>query len=134
MIRITLVEIALVATPFLLFFLYRALVSARRAEGGEAINETPYQILFLSGSVIALASLVAVVLLGRDDEDGGRDQVFIPPHVVDGEVIPGRLLSRDEAIAEGIIEGGASDQDFDPDTPNGGADEPGAESPDARAP
>src|SRR5690606_26646165 len=98
MIRITFVELALVATPFLLYFLYRGLVGARRTEAGEAIDETPYQVLFLAGSAVALVSLVVVVLLRNDDTPSGagsrEDRVYIPPHVVEGEVRPGRYMSR----------------------------------------
>jgi hypothetical protein len=135
MIRITLIELALVATPFLLFFLYRAMVSARRTESGEALDETPYQLLFLSGSAVALAALVAVVLLGRD-------QVFVPPSVVDGEVVPGYFISREDAIAQGLIArtlrdpdaGPDAAPDAGPDAPIGDGEETGAERPDARAP
>jgi hypothetical protein len=138
MIRVTLIELALVATPFLLFFLYRAIVTSRRAGSGEAINETPYQILFLSGSAVALASLVAVVLIGRGESDTDRTQVYIPPRVVDGQVVPGFVISREDAIAQGLIEARPRDQDFDPDTPNdagdGEPDAPPEERSDAPAP
>jgi hypothetical protein len=125
MIRVGIIEIALIATPFLLFWLYRAVVGRKKAEADGVINETPYQILFLTGSAVALASLVTVVLLGRDDERGqaARDRVYVPARVVDGEVVPGYFVTREEAIARGLIE---------PDEAGGSADEPAA--PDARAP
>lgn len=128
MIRITLLEISLLAAPFLLYFIYRALVARSRAGAPDGtVNETPYQVLFLAGSAVALASLVTVVLLGRDEERGQatRDQVYIPPRVVDGEVVPGQFLSREEAISRGLVEESAH--------PDPEADLLG-ETPDARAP
>jgi hypothetical protein len=123
MIRFGLVELALLALPFLLFFLYRAVVDRRRVEAGGAINETPYQILFLTGSAVALASLAAVVLLSREEHgQSARDRIYVPPRVVDGEVVPGYFITREDAIARGLIE---------PDGAGGGAEEP--PTPDARA-
>jgi hypothetical protein len=105
MIRITFLELALIATPFVLFFLYRAAVGTRRTQSGDAVDETPYQILFLTGSAVALAALVAAVLLGRDSPDPAvsRDQVYVPPRVVDGELQAGFFVTREEAIARGLI-------------------------------
>ena len=117
MIRITLIEMALVATPFLLFLLYRVVVTAKRDEHGGTLDETPYQILFLSGAALTLVVLVAIVLVRHHDGEP-RDQVYIPPQVVDGEVQPGFMLPREEAIARGLIEDRELDEDFDPDTPN----------------
>ncbi len=137
MIRITFVELVLVATPFLLYFLYRAVVGARRSETGEAIDETPYQILFLAGSAVALASLVVVVLLRPEDDPRSartRDQIYIPPQVVDGEVRPGHFISREEAIAQGLVEDLPADRDFDPDTPDAGGAAPDDDSPEASSP
>lgn len=136
MIRITLVELALVATPFLLYFLYRGIVGVQRAASAEPIDETPFQILFLAGSALALGSLVVVVLLGRGQGScsaGAGDQVYVAPRVVDGEVEPGRCISREEAIAEGVIEDLPEDRYFDRTEPDGGGarDDP---SPEASSP
>lgn len=125
MIRVGLIEIVLLATPFLLYWLYRALVGRKKqaSESGE-INETPYQILFLTGSAVALASLVAVVLIEQGDHGQAvRDRVYIPPRVVDGEVVPGYFLSREEAIARGLVE-----------ADNGGGEAEAGPAPDTRAP
>lgn len=117
MIRVTAIELALVATPFVLFLCYRAILAARRAEAGHPIDETPYQILFLSGAALALVALVTVVLLRRD-HFGPHDQVCFPGEVVDGEIEPAFCVTREEAIARGLIEDVEPDEDFDPDTPN----------------
>jgi hypothetical protein len=136
MIRITLIEIALVATPFLLFFLYRAMVGARRTQTGEAVNETPYQILFFTGSAVALAALVAVVLLGRPDSGAAtsRDQIYIPPRTENGQVIPGYFISREEAIARGLIEDRPRRRSEDPEAPDPDLEAGELEPPGARAP
>jgi hypothetical protein len=106
MTRATLAEIALLATPFLLFFLYRAMVASRRAQTGAEVNETPYQILFFAGSALAVLALVGTVLSERGatpNRASSRDEVYIPPRVVDGQVQAGRFVTRDEAIAQGLI-------------------------------
>ena len=120
MIRITLIELALVATPFLLFFAYRALIAGMRQKAGReaAVNEAPYQILFLSGAAFALVALFIVVVLGNRADEDPRDMVYIPPMVVGGEVQPGFFLPREEAVERGLVEARERDDDFDPDTPN----------------
>ena len=65
MIRITLIELVLVATPFVLFFLYRTIIGAKRAEHGGTLNETPYQILFFAGAAFSLVALIALRIGGE---------------------------------------------------------------------
>ncbi|WP_262696107.1 hypothetical protein [Kordiimonas aquimaris] len=45
--------------------------------------------------------LVAMVLTGLslrvfDDGAGDTDSVYVPPHVVDGEVVPGKFVPKDD--------------------------------------
>jgi len=136
MIRISIVELALVAAPFLLYFLYRAMVGARQAETGEAVDETPYQIMFFSGSAAALAALVLIVLFGHNDDGAAtsRDEVYVPAHAVDGRVEPGYFISREEAIARGLVEAGPRYADDDPDQPESGEDDDAGETPSSGAP
>jgi hypothetical protein len=109
MINRLLIELALVSTPFLLFLAYRAIVGARRQAAGGVLDETPYQILFLAGSALSLIALVAVVLLGPDDA-GHEGQIYIPPHMEDGQLVQGQFITREEAVARGLI---ASDEDVE---------------------
>lgn len=132
MIRITLLELALLATPFLLYFLYRAVVGRRRSAAGADVDETPYQILFLTGSAVALAALVAAVLLGREETDTTTrsDLIYVPPRVVDGRSEPGHFIPREEAIASGLIEDEGESPDApapaDPEAPQGSPQDPRA--------
>lgn len=116
MIRVTALEILLVATPFVLFFLYRMLVNTKRAGSDEPIDETPYQILFFVGAATALAALVIAVLT-RDTPANPRDLVYVPPHSENGEIIEGYFVTREEAIAQGLIApaGEQSDAGGEPD-------------------
>lgn len=126
MIRITIVELALVATPFLLYFAYRVVVNTRRAADGGPIDETPYQILFLTGSAVAMIALVASVILNRNEADP-REQIYIPPRVVDGELVQGHFISREEALEQGLIHEG--DRYFNPDEEADAAQAPDAPDP-----
>lgn len=110
MIRVTVLEFLLVATPFALFFLYRTLVNAKRSGSDEPIDETPYQILFFVGAVCALAVLVVAVLM-RDTPVNPRDLIFVPSHAENGEVVKGHFITRDEAIARGLIADGLVEGD-----------------------
>jgi len=102
MIRVTLLEFMLVATPFLLFFLYRVLVNAQNASSDQPIDETPYQILFFVGAAGALAALVVVVLT-REAPSNPRDLVYVPSHSENGEVVAGHFITREDAIARGLV-------------------------------
>lgn len=49
------------------------------------------------GVLIAAMLMVGISLRVFDDGAGNTDSVYVPPHVVDGEVVPGRFVPKDEA-------------------------------------
>ncbi len=132
MLRITIIEILLLSVPFILFFTYRAVVGARRRAAGAPIDETPYQLLFLAGALLSIALLVGGVLL-RGGQPSNTDRVYIPPHSVDGRIVPGRFISQEEAEERGLLDLPPADRALegevvdpagdDPEAANSGADE-----------
>lgn len=54
---------------------------------------------FKVAMAVILAAIVCVGLSLRvfDDSSGDTDTVYIPPHVVDGKVVPGRFVPKEEA-------------------------------------
>ena len=66
---------------------YRAGYAARH--GGEAprLEQGPWPLLLFAGALSAVIVLAATAWL----RGGGADETYIPPHVVDGKVVPGHL-------------------------------------------
>ncbi len=84
----------LMAIPVIVFMAWRSLLRDRHV--GPASSEVALMIGALAG-----AMLLAVVILVRESgEDYPDDVVWIPPHLEDGEVIPGRFAPRDAADDE----------------------------------
>jgi len=66
---------------------YRAGYAARH--GGEAprFEQGPWPLLLFAGALSAVIVLAATAWL----RGGGADEVYIPPHVENGKVVPGHL-------------------------------------------
>jgi hypothetical protein len=69
--------------PFILFGLYRLLVTRGRA----VLERTPWFLLTVSGIVLACGSLVALALVGGDPPGGS----YVPPRIEDGRIVPGEV-------------------------------------------
>ena len=74
--------------PFVLFYLYRLLVTRGRG----FFESTPWFVLTLSGLALACVSLVTLAFTGGW-EPGGE---YVPPHLEDGRVVPGRVVPPGE--------------------------------------
>jgi hypothetical protein len=115
MLRMTLLELAAFAFPFLMYLLWRN----SRWSADYADNDQPaFPIVQVAaaGLVAALLMLTAVVLLG--DSTSG-DGVYYPPHIEDGQIVPGRFEPADpeEVVPENpdaSDEGGPSEEDDSP--------------------
>ncbi len=92
MFRMTLIELGLAATPFVLFFAVRAIIRSRRRVVGEDLNDAPYQILLMIGATLAVGALVWQVL--NRDEPANTGKIYIGPRVVDGELVPGHFVDK----------------------------------------
>jgi hypothetical protein len=69
---------------------YRGIYAAQH--GGEAprIERGPWPLLLFLGAVCAFGVLGATALI----RGGPADQRYVPPQVVDGEVVPGHLVPK----------------------------------------
>jgi hypothetical protein len=93
MLRLFLIEAILFLIPFALYFAWRTFLDRREYETQGRFNERPWQLLIIAGGALVLAGLVVFALTS-----GRRgDMVYIPAHIVDGEVVPGFYISREEA-------------------------------------
>ncbi|MEA1942161.1 MAG: DUF6111 family protein [Pseudomonadota bacterium] len=95
MIRITLIQIASFLLPFLLFFIWRW-----QTRSEVKLTATPALKLALAGAVFAIVMMIVLVMI--DAAGGGREgDRYVPPRVVDGEVVPGHFVPAEEADDEG---------------------------------
>lgn len=122
-----LIILLLMALPFVVFFAYRALVGSRRKAVGAQFNETPYQLLFLIGAAIVAAALVITVVAGNQDAQDNAGLIYVPPRVVDGEMMRGEYITREEAVRRGIIDSVEDERPPDPETARPADPEPAAD-------
>jgi hypothetical protein len=73
--------------PFVLYFLWVAIERRRKAAGGWEARDTPWIWLSMTGLVLLIVSLLGAGLF-IGSEPGGT---YVPPHVEDGKVVPGRV-------------------------------------------
>ena len=86
MIRITLIQLASFLLPFLLFFIWRW-----QSRTEHPLHATPTAKLTAAG--VTLAVLAFLVLVFLDSAGSGRPgQQYVPPRVVDGEMVPGHFV------------------------------------------
>jgi hypothetical protein len=79
--------------PFLLpFLIYAAYVglAKRRAPRWLDLNEKEWLVLGGTGLALLTISLVTWTLLSGSPPD----QIYVPPHLEDGRIVPGRTVSR----------------------------------------
>ena len=95
MIRITLIQIASFLLPFLLFFIWRW-----QTRSEMKLTATPALKLALAGAVFAIVMMIVLVMI--DAARGGHEgDQYVPPRVVDGEVVPGYFVPAEEVDEEG---------------------------------
>lgn len=93
MTRLILIEAILFLIPFALYFAWRAVLDRKEEQTDGRFNERPWQMLIVAGGVLAVGGLIAFALT-----EGRRgDTVYIPAHVVDGQVVRGGFVPADEA-------------------------------------
>lgn len=93
MLRIALIQLILFALPFVIYFVYRALLARMRQEARGTFRAWPLQVLLIAGGSLTLLGLVVFALNSGE----GGDTVYIPAHLENGEVVPGRFVPADEA-------------------------------------
>jgi inner membrane protein involved in colicin E2 resistance len=88
MIRRLLFEMLLFLAPFALYFLYWRMTPARAGEAGTPERTHPWNYLVVAG--LALVAL-SFVVLGLAEGTGQQGQ-YVAPHVVNGRVVPGKVV------------------------------------------
>lgn len=73
--------------PFVLYFLWAFLERRRTAAGGGRTKDAPWMWLTTAGLALLVVSLFATGLLSGSEPGGA----YVPPHVEDGRVVPGRV-------------------------------------------
>ncbi len=101
MTRLLLFQILLLLAPFMVYLAYEGLIG-RLVRGREKpLNEAPFRMLFFLGALLTVGGLTYHVL--QQDPPSHDGEVFIPPRFEQGERIPGRWITREEAIERGVI-------------------------------
>ena len=72
------------------FALYAAYLRAREHDA-EVPSKHPWTALFISGLVLVAASFVVWGLF----DDANQRGVYVPPHLEDGRLVPGRVVPED---------------------------------------
>jgi hypothetical protein len=78
--------------PFALYLVYLRL---RQEDEETSSRQHPWTALFISGLVLVAASFVFWGLFENRNQRG----VYIPPHLEDGRLVPGRVVPQEEAIS-----------------------------------
>jgi Family of unknown function (DUF6111) len=84
MIRVLAVRVLLFAVPFAI---YGAYLLVSRARSIVPTHDTPWTALFISGLALVVASFIYVGLTEGESTQGR----YVPPHVVNGKVVPGHV-------------------------------------------
>ncbi len=83
MLRVLLQAVVPFAAPFLVYFVWRLLVTRERA----FLDRTPWYALTLAGIVLAAASVASLAFV----TGASPERIYVPPHMQDGLVVPGRF-------------------------------------------
>ncbi len=93
MIRVIVSVVVPLVLPTILYFAYAWYLARRaRAAGQEdpKVLDVPWS--WLVGAGVALAAIsFGVNFMGEGDKPGG---VYVPPHVEDGKIVPGRVVPK----------------------------------------
>jgi hypothetical protein len=90
MLRTTLLEIFIFFLPFLFFFLWQVVRGS-----GLNLQATPVaKLALIGGGLVILLFVLFVLLSPRGSSHIG--EIYVPPSLVDGEIVPGHYLPADE--------------------------------------
>jgi len=107
MIRIVLQNILLFLLPTFAYIGYRMLIARSPGALRRAIDEAPYGWLTLIG----LACVGIFIAMFATTEGGKPGQIYIPPVVKDGKLIPGHYVSDEPSSRPGSLPGGTVGSD-----------------------
>ncbi len=105
MLRITIIEILSFLLPFALFLIWRW-----QSDHDSVSRPTPVLKLAAAGAAMGVVVLIGLVVF--DSMRAGHEgEQYVPPRLVDGEIIPGHFIATDETDAADEDETG---EDEDP--------------------
>jgi hypothetical protein len=90
MIRRLLLDIVLFLLPFFLYGIYWRAIGRVAAKGKDIVH--PWTILTATGLVLVILSF----FWWRLSIDQAAEGIYVPPHVEDGEVVPGQFVPAPE--------------------------------------
>ena len=120
-----LLRVLLFLLPFVLFWLLIKFVRGRRRTtagtsdpatlAADEAREERRAWVFIASLVVIIGGVLTALLL--TSRGGDRDQIYIPPRVEDGRVVPGRFVDPEEAAQEATDPppGGQTDEHGQPD-------------------
>ena len=120
-----LLRVLLFLLPFVLFWLLIKFVRGRRRTtagasdpatlAADEAREERRAWVFIASLVLIIGGVLTALLL--TSRGGDRDQIYIPPRVEDGRVVPGRFVDPEEAAQEATDppSGGQTDEHGQPD-------------------
>jgi len=93
MLRLVLIQLILFFLPFAIWFGWRAILVRLKKVSGGTFDERPIQTLMIAGGALFMAGLIYAAF-----SSGERGEVvYIPAHMADGELVPGRYVPVEEA-------------------------------------
>lgn len=92
MTRTIVVNLLLLALPFIIYGGWAAYVKQMKEESAGAWDEAPLTWLLIAGFALMFSGLVVTRLL----EDDNPDVDFIPAHMEDGKLVPAENRPRDK--------------------------------------
>ena len=78
------------------FALYAAYLRVRQHDDEAAAKQHPWTALFISGLLLVAASFVIWGLFENANQRG----VYVPPHLEDGRLVPGRVIPESEGSGQ----------------------------------
>ncbi len=96
-----LIRLLLLLLPFLLFFLWLRLMKNKKQADGTLDPQTERKIRVISiVGLIAFVAGMAYIIFTVDEST--RDKIYVPPHTVDGKVVPGHFEEKPEENSENV--------------------------------
>ncbi len=88
MIRIVIENVLLFLLPTAVYLGYVLLTRRGSTSAGAVVSEAPLVWLFIAGAALVFATLA---YYATNTTGGTPQQVYIPPHVKDGKIVPGQF-------------------------------------------
>jgi hypothetical protein len=85
MLRVVVINLFFFLLPFMLYYIWAKL--AKKEQG-----DTPFLWLLAAGIVLMIVAISFFIQL----ETGSPGDRYIPPHYVDGELVPGQILPPED--------------------------------------